>query len=112
MPCLAPNVPLIQHIHPHLTIIVNGKNQIIPSDIGIASNCEKAIHTHNGTGLIHVEAQDNRQYTLGEFFDVWGRAFPSNAKMMVNGKQNYEFGNLVLQDKQEIIIEYQTNGKK
>lgn len=112
VPCLTPDIPLIQHIHPHLTIIVDGKNQIIPSDIGITSSCEKALHTHDDSGLIHIEAQDNRQYTLGDFFDVWEKAFPSDAKMTVNDKQNNEFRNLVLQDGQEIIIEYQTSAMK
>jgi hypothetical protein len=31
------------------------------------------IHTHDGTGVIHVESPVRRTYTLGEFFDVWGQ---------------------------------------
>ncbi|MBI3485456.1 hypothetical protein HY025_00765 [Candidatus Daviesbacteria bacterium] len=27
------------HIHPHLQIIINGQDQIIPADVGIIGNC-------------------------------------------------------------------------
>src|SRR3989338_131497 len=67
VPCLLPNIPLVQHIHPKITIIVDGVNEIIPNEIGLNSACEKAIHTHEeGDGTIHVESQDSRQYTLGD----------------------------------------------
>ena len=30
-------------------------------------------HTHRDQGVIHVEAPAPREFTLGEFFDVWGK---------------------------------------
>ena len=33
------------------------------------------LHTHDATGIIHVESPTVRPYTLGEFFDVWGVRF-------------------------------------
>jgi hypothetical protein len=31
------------------------------------------LHTHDATGIIHIESPDNRTYTLGNFFDIWGQ---------------------------------------
>ena len=73
VPCLVPNIPLKQHVHPQLTITVDGVKEEIPANIGLTVSCERALHTHDATGELHVEAQDDRAYTLGEFFSVWER---------------------------------------
>ena len=31
------------------------------------------LHTHDASGIIHVESPDERPYTLGNFFDIWGQ---------------------------------------
>ena len=31
------------------------------------------LHTHDTTGVIHIESPVQRRYTLGEFFDLWGQ---------------------------------------
>lgn len=80
---------LTVHYHADLQIYVNGQPQAIPAGIGIvepdsaqagphlASNgtsaCIYALHTHDGSGVIHVEAPGNNTYTLGNVFDIWGR---------------------------------------
>ena len=114
VPCLNGNSPLLQHIHPNLKIMVAGEEEIIPSDIGLpggvgATNCEHALHTHDASGQIHVEAQDLRDYTLGQFFEVWGKAIMRpgySLTMTVDGKPSSELGNLVLKDGQQIVLTY------
>jgi len=32
------------------------------------------MHTHDDSGIVHVHANSDRLFTLGEFFDVWGVA--------------------------------------
>jgi hypothetical protein len=61
------------HVHSHLDIFVNGVQQQIPPDIGILSSpsCLYWLHTHSGDGLIHVEAPQAGQYTVGQFLDIW-----------------------------------------
>jgi len=75
------------HIHAHLTIFVNGVQKTIPYGIGIVppyqldtssgsafvSGGSKYfyLHTHDETGIIHIESPNNHVYTLGNFFDVW-----------------------------------------
>lgn len=71
------------HIHSHLTLFVNGKQLQIPQYIGIVptgnnSVCLYWIHTHDPSGVIHVEAPEIHQYTLGNLFDIWGEDLRSN----------------------------------
>jgi hypothetical protein len=73
------------HIHAHLTIYVSGARQVVPAGIGIpgpqqvvngfveGGKCLYWLHTHDTTGVIHVESPVQRIYTLGQFFDIWGR---------------------------------------
>jgi hypothetical protein len=61
------------HIHAHLDIFIKGKKSSIPSDVGIIpGQCIYWLHTHDDTGVIHIESPENRTFTLGEFFDIWG----------------------------------------
>lgn len=108
VPCLIANTPLLQHIHPALKIIIDGTQKPIPANIGLAS-CERALHTHDDTGTFHVEAQDKREYTLGDFFSVWGEQIEKSGyalAMTVDGRQSTALGKLLLKEKQEIILTY------
>jgi hypothetical protein len=61
------------HIHQHLSIFDNGKPVVVPKDIGINDGqFLTELHTHDPTGIIHVESDTNRDYSLGQFFGVWG----------------------------------------
>lgn len=67
------------HVHAHLTIIKDGQQLAIPSQVGIPGNCNYAIHTHNESGELHVENPTVQSFTLGQFFDIWGRPLsPTN----------------------------------
>jgi hypothetical protein len=67
------------HIHAHLDIFISGKEFAIPSDIGIIPNkCIYWLHTHDDTGVIHIESPEDRNFTLGEFFYIWGQNFTNS----------------------------------
>jgi hypothetical protein len=68
------------HIHPHLTILDHGKPVGIPEDVGrpLAAQCFYWLHTHTPDGIIHVESPKIREFTLGEFFAVWGQPLGSH----------------------------------
>jgi hypothetical protein len=70
----------VQHTHQHLDLFVDGQRVTIPPDIGIdrVNLILSPIHTHDGTGIIHVESPIIREFTLGEFFDVWGVRFDAH----------------------------------
>ncbi|MBI5466799.1 MAG: hypothetical protein HY975_01110 [Candidatus Kerfeldbacteria bacterium] len=72
------------HIHSHLTILVDGTERPIPTDTGITNDCLHPLHTHDGTGVIHVEAPVKRDFTLGNFFTVWDEAYTLTQLLDVN----------------------------
>jgi hypothetical protein len=47
----------------------------VPANTGIdtTKGCYYWLHTHDTTGVIHVESPTQKQYTLGDFFDIWGQ---------------------------------------
>lgn len=99
------------HWHPELSIIVKGAKQEIPQNIGIGA-VHQPIHTHDATGVIHFEFEGlvrKEDIKLGRFFKVWGKdlqSFGANIKMTVNGKENIEYENYMMQDKDKIELQY------
>jgi hypothetical protein len=79
-----PQETLAYHIHDHLEIFVNGDPVVVPANAGINTVTDEtkfflaALHTHDTSGIIHVESPDKRDYTLGQFFDVWGVRFSAD----------------------------------
>jgi hypothetical protein len=109
------------HIHQHLDLIVNDTPVTVPADIGINYTARfiAPIHTHDETGIIHVESDEVRDFTLGEFFDIWGVRLtkdclggycdkgPRTLKVFANGKPvPGDLRKLVLQAHQEIAVIY------
>ena len=79
---------LVEHVHTHLTIFVNGQARVIPYGIGVpgfeavatpdgpfveTGSCFYWLHTHQEDGVIHVESPSlSLHFTLGQFFAEWG----------------------------------------
>jgi hypothetical protein len=78
------------HVHAHLALFNKGQQIAIPYGIGIVKPFQANngfvgmgqgiywLHTHDATGIIHVESPDDRTYTLGQFFDIWGQSLTSS----------------------------------
>jgi hypothetical protein len=111
------------HIHQHLDIYVDGKKETIPAQIGIASSGSfiSDLHTHDATGIMHVEAEQVRSFSLGQFFAVWGLRLDGNCIGSLcesGGKQLRAWVNgtpvpgdptrIVLDEHQEIVLAYGT----
>jgi hypothetical protein len=76
------------HIHAHMDIIINGIYFAIPAQIGIIPDkCFFWVHTHDESGIIHIETPVNREFTVGQFFDIWNKKFNNNQifDKVVNG---------------------------
>jgi hypothetical protein len=61
----------VEHIHAHLDVRVNGQSVEVPAMIGIDRRGISPVHTHDTTGVIHIESPVKRTFTLGEFFTEW-----------------------------------------
>lgn len=103
------------HIHQHLDIYVSGKKVTVPALIGIDQTAQflTQLHTHDTTGILHVESPTKRSFRLGEFFGEWGvrltadciSTYCGNLNWWVNGvKMTGNPSQLVLQAHQEIVI--------
>ena len=85
---------LAYHIHAHLAIYVNGTQKTIPYGIGIEEPWSTEadgssefvdsgaafyyLHTHDDTGVIHIESPTSALYTLGQFFAEWNQTLSSD----------------------------------
>ncbi len=61
------------HIHQHLSVTVDGRAVTVPADLGIDEAAQRlaAIHTHDTSGVIHVESPEVRTFHLGQVFTEW-----------------------------------------
>jgi hypothetical protein len=67
------STPLARHDHVLLSITILAAAQPIPDSIGITPQCMRPLHTHVGEpGRIHIESPVSHEFTLGDFFTVWG----------------------------------------
>jgi len=98
------------HIHVHLSLYVNGEQLAIPKAIGVVKptiangfvigadangGCFYWVHTHDATGIIHVEPPAEVEVRLGQLFDLWGQplsstgvaGFDGGVTVFVDGKK-------------------------
>ena len=107
------------HIHAHLSMYINGQALPLPSQIGIAKDqsCLYWLHTHDTSGVIHMEAPANHSFVLGNFLDEWSTEFPTLGyppqldqtgwQAYVNGKPyNGDFHKIPLQAHTLITLMY------
>lgn len=118
------------HIHAHLSLYIDGQAVAIPQGIGIApdGSCFYWLHTHDASGVIHIEAPANRTFTLGNFLDIWRQQFSElrtgyppeldqpggpGWQIWVNGKPSTgDFHTMVLQPHLLITLAYNSPGVK
>jgi hypothetical protein len=75
-----------QHYHAYLAIYVNGQQVPVPGGAGLVDNgttvCDYPLHVHDGENdVIHVESADQTTYTVGQFFDIWGKPLSATQVM-------------------------------
>ena len=59
------------HVHSLLSIYKDGVRQGLPDNVGRSTGCTYELHTHDVTGVLHIESDVPRQFTLGQFFTLW-----------------------------------------
>jgi hypothetical protein len=67
------------HVHAALRVYVDGKQVPVPANVGIEPEAGSmaSLHTHDTSGVIHIEASEKYPFTLGQFFTIWGVKFTS-----------------------------------
>jgi hypothetical protein len=70
------------HHHVHLSLFVNGVQFAIPRGTGMKNpgqapfiyhaDCFYALHTHDATGIIHIEPPGDLVYGMHQYFGIWG----------------------------------------
>jgi hypothetical protein len=117
------------HIHSHLAIFYDGRQMQVPQFIGfapsLAGGCLYWIHTHDASGIIHIEAPDitpaqgspYNYFALGMLFDIWGQPLSSDnvatfkgpVTAFVNGvKYDGDLRAIPLRAHQQIVLEVGT----
>ena len=108
------------HIHAQLRIYVNGKQIQVPAYIGIDPQGQflAALHTHDASGIVHMEADNYYPFKLGQFFDIWGVKFTNTQigayynqgkntlQVYVNGKKVADPMNYKMQRHDSIVVGY------
>lgn len=101
---------LALHIHPNLSVFVDGERETIPANIGILPLCMAEVHTHDTSGQIHIETVDaSRTFTLSDFFAVWNTSLTREGYILsasLNGDVVEYPENIVLADHDTIILSY------
>lgn len=116
----------VVHIHQHLDLYAAGKRVTVPAQVGIDADGGfiSDLHTHDTSGIMHVESPTQRSFTLGQFFAVWGvqlgprcigglcDAGDKRLHTWVDGKPvTADPTRIVLAEHQEIVLAYGTQAQ-
>lgn len=110
---------LAVHYHAHLDVIVDGQPVTVPAYIGIDLVQQKisALHTHDPSGVIHIESAKDNPFKLGQVFTEWGQPLSATQvgpeaiggdkalHVFVNGKEyTGDPAGIVLHAHDEIVV--------
>lgn len=99
-----PSEGQVQHFHDQMYVYQHGQPVPVPQNIGIVigRGCLYSLHTHDATGIMHIESDSPTQaYYLGNFFDIWGQTLSTTQFM----------GNKVDSSNKLVIDVYDESGK-
>jgi hypothetical protein len=108
----------IVHYHAHLDVIVNGEAVTVASQIGIAKTTISPMHTHDKSGVVHIEADEDAEFTTRQFFTEWAVALDKDCVGdfcadddhqllgFVNGEQVDDPSAIVFTRHDEVVIWY------
>jgi hypothetical protein len=117
---------MVLHNHINLNVTYNGQALTVPGHIGMVEIGKgenpllygdhfldqygmegmSPLHTHDASGSIHVEANTKRDFTLGEFLDIW-KGLDINGKKVqasLNGNSVSDYRNIILSDGDSINL--------
>ncbi len=127
------NKEIVMHIHPRLNVTLDSRPLIIQAGIGINTTLWNdhsldqygmqpmkmtmkdmsmmmqgmaPLHTHDTSGIIHVESNVIRNYTLGQFLQNWGLNLDGKeVTLTVDGNTMKDYKNHILTDKERMFLD-------
>lgn len=118
------------HVHPQLAILIRGASELVPANIGINQDLWKdhslakygvsgrsPLLTKDNSGVIHVESNTVRDFTLREFLAVWGESIDDSqvvgnsvqpgesSCILSDGQVMPPTADIVFADQQRIVLE-------
>jgi hypothetical protein len=113
------------HIHAHLQVVNDGAAITVPANIGIEPGVGLSpLHTHDDSGVIHIESEKQADFTLGQVFKEWNVTLSSSCvstlcadathdlKVYVNGQPfTGDPTTIKLANHEDITVAYLTKGK-
>jgi len=115
---------LALHNHVNVQIFVHGQQEVVPVNIGINGNAIQSIHTHSSDGVVHIESGTVADFTLQQFFDIWGVRFTEDClgaycntandklQVWVGGTEvTSDFSDVPLDDQSVIVVTYGTQNE-
>lgn len=85
------------HHHAHLSLFVNGVQLAFPMGVGMFQpgkggsgyiyhqTCLYFLHTHDQTGILHMESKTGQPFLLGTLFKLWGEPLSSTQVAQYTG---------------------------
>jgi hypothetical protein len=117
----------IYHHHVHLSLFVGGVQYAIPRGTGMKNpgqskfiyhaDCFYFLHTHDETGIIHIEPPNGNAFGLHQYFGIWGMPLSTSnvagyqgaVTVFVNGtQQNVDPNTLKFHPFDQITLEVGT----
>lgn len=105
------------HFHAHLSLFYKGEQIAVPAGIGIVKplriengfvnggNGFYWLHTHDATGILHIESPQAKNYTLANFFDIWGQPLAATNVAGLHGKvRTFVNGHLQFGSPRDIVL--------
>ena len=120
---IASHATLTVHYPAHLAVFVEGAAIAVPAGLGINVGPDgqapphgapgiAPLHTHDESGVLHIEAPKDEKFTLGQVFTEWGVALDSGhvgaypiTEVVVDGKPyDGDPAGIVLSEHEEIAV--------
>lgn len=111
---------VIYHDHALVEYYLDGVKQTIPGDIGISIDNSHPlaqygpsgiapIHTHDTSGVIHIESKEQRRFTFGEFLELWNLDLSGkNTSFFANNQPVADMESYDVQDQDMLRLEVTT----